>query len=109
MISVIFKSKMSIIKTIAGINIRSLISGLITLLLLNCIACHGDRPAWKRGLVSSGISDSTKVSGTPDEYLSVNAMLVLPKNPASGGNIPHFGDRRGKYPESKDHCKRSVG
>src|SRR4030042_228726 len=84
MISVIFKLKMSFIKTIAGINIRSLISGLVTLLLLNCIACHGDRPALKKGLVSSGISDSTKMSGTPDEYLSVNTMLVLPKNPRQG-------------------------
>jgi hypothetical protein len=28
--------------------------------------------------------DSTKVSGTPDEYLSVNTMLVLPKNPCPG-------------------------
>jgi hypothetical protein len=87
MISVIFKLKMSIIKTIAGINIRSLISGLVTLLLLNCIACHGDRPALKRGLASSGISDSTRMSGTPDEYLPVNTMLVLPKNPRQGENF----------------------
>ncbi|MCX6255314.1 MAG: hypothetical protein NTV31_12660, partial [Bacteroidia bacterium] len=75
---------MSIIKTIAGINIRSLILGLIIPLMFNCIASYGDLPAWKRGLVSSGMSDSTKESGTPDEYQLVNTMLVLPKNPSPG-------------------------
>jgi hypothetical protein len=84
MISVIFKSKMSIIKTIAGINIRSLILGLIIPLMFNCIVSYGDRPDWKRDLVSSEMSDSTKESGTPDEYQSVNTMLVLPKNPGPG-------------------------
>jgi hypothetical protein len=84
MISVIFKSKMSIIKTIAGINIHSLILGLIIPLMFNCIACQGDRPDLKRGLDSSGMSDSTKESGAPDEYQSVNTMLVLPKNPSPG-------------------------
>jgi hypothetical protein len=84
MISVIFKSKMSIIKTIAGINIRSLISGLIIPLIFNCIASSCDRPAQKSGLVSSEMSDSTKESRTPDDYQSVNTMLVLPKNPGPG-------------------------
>ena len=60
MISVIFKSKMSIIKTITEINIRSLILSLIVPLMFNCIASSCDRPAGKRGLVSSGMSDSTK-------------------------------------------------
>ncbi|MDO9339904.1 MAG: hypothetical protein Q7T72_05180 [Bacteroidales bacterium] len=75
---------MPIRKTLAGINIRPLISGLIILLMFNCIACHGDHPAWKRGLVSTGISDSTKHSVTPGEYQCDNAMLVLPKNPSPG-------------------------
>jgi hypothetical protein len=84
MISVIFKSKMSIIKTIAGINIRSLISGLIISLMFNCIACHSDRSSLRKVLVSNAIPDSTKESGTPYEYPSVNTMLVLPKNPVPG-------------------------
>lgn len=84
MISVIFKSKMSIIKTIAGIKISSLFPGLVILLLFNCLGCHGDRPAGKRGMVSNGISDSIKQSMTPDEYRNVNAMLVIPKNPNPG-------------------------
>lgn len=84
MISFIFKSKMPIRKIIAGINILSLFSGLIIFLMFNCIACHSDRPAWKRGLVSTGISDSTKHNEISDEYQCVNAMLVLPKNPGPG-------------------------
>jgi hypothetical protein len=84
MISVIFKSKMSITKTITGINIRSLILSLIIPLMFNCIASSCDRPDGKRGLVSSGMSDSTKESVAPYEYQSVNTMLVLPKNPGPG-------------------------
>src|SRR5450759_2582916 len=84
MISFIFKSKMPFRKTIAGLNILSLFSSLIILLMFNCLACHGDRPAGKRGMVSTGISDSTKHSETPDDYQSVNTMLVLPKNPGPG-------------------------
>ncbi|TAL61658.1 MAG: hypothetical protein EPN88_14455, partial [Bacteroidetes bacterium] len=75
---------MSIIKTIAGIKISSLFPGLVILLLFNCLGCHGDRPAGKRGMVSNGISDSIKQSMTPDEYRNVNAMLVIPKNPNPG-------------------------
>jgi hypothetical protein len=75
---------MPFIKTIAGISIRSLISGVSIILILGCIACHGDRQTWKRGSVPSGISDSTRQSGNPDEYQPVNAILVLPKNPGPG-------------------------
>ena len=84
MISVIFKSKMPIIKTIAVINIRSLLLGLIITFMFNCIVSCGDRQGGKRGQVSSEISDSTKENGTWDEYQPVNAMLVLPKNPGPG-------------------------
>ena len=84
MISVIFKSKMPIQKTIAGINTRSLIFGLIIPLIFNCIASCRDRPASKRELTSSGLSDSTREIGTPDEYQPVNTLLVLPKNPGPG-------------------------
>jgi hypothetical protein len=75
---------MSVIKTIAGINICSLISGLIIPLIFNCLASSCDRPARNKGLVSSGISDSTKVGGTTDAYRTVGTMLVLPKNPDPG-------------------------
>ena len=83
MISVIFKSKMPI-KTIAGINTRSLIFGLIIPLIFNCIESCGNRPALKENPVSSGLSDSTKEIRTPDEYQPVNTLLVLPKNPGPG-------------------------
>jgi hypothetical protein len=75
---------MLFIKTIDGINFRSLILCLIIPLMVNCIACHGDRPVLKSDLVSSVMSDSTKESGTPDEYQSVNTIMVLPKNPSPG-------------------------
>ena len=83
MISVIFKSKMPI-KTIAGINTRSLIFGLIIPLIFNCIESCGNRPALKENPVSSGLSDSTKEIRTPDEYEPVKTLLVLPKNPGPG-------------------------
>jgi hypothetical protein len=75
---------MSTLKTIADNNIRLLILGLIIPLMFNCIVPCDGRPTGKRGLVSPEISDSTKMSGTPDEYQSVNAILVLPKNPGPG-------------------------
>ena len=84
MISVIFKSKMSVIRTIAGINIRSLILGFIISLLFNCLACHSDQSSLRRGLVSATIPDTTKENGTPDELQTFNTMLVLPKNPGPG-------------------------
>jgi hypothetical protein len=83
-ISVIFKAKMSIIKTGTGINIRSLIAGLIIPLMVNCNTSNGNRPASKRGPDSSGISYSTKGNGTPDDYQPVITLMVLPKNPRPG-------------------------
>lgn len=71
-------------KNITGIIIHSLISGLIISLIINCIASCDDRPASKRGFVSSLISDSTEEIGTPVEYQLANTMLVLPKNPGPG-------------------------
>jgi len=65
-------------------SIRSMISGLIILLVFNCMACHADRPALKGGPVSTGNADSSRLSNTSAEYPVVNALLVLPKNPAPG-------------------------
>ena len=48
------------------------------------MACHGDRSAWNKSTVSTGMSDSTKLIETTDEFRCVNAMLVLPKNPGPG-------------------------
>jgi hypothetical protein len=73
---------MQVRKTITGKSIHSLLPVLIILLVFNCIACKGDRSAGKSGQVSDDVSDSAKYSLASDEYLSVNAMLVLPKNPA---------------------------
>jgi hypothetical protein len=84
MISFIFKSKMPLRKTLARNKICSLISGLIILLMFNCIACDSEGPARKRGPVSTGRSDSTSHSVTPVKYQTVNAMLLLPKNPGPG-------------------------
>jgi hypothetical protein len=84
MISVIFKSKMPIKNTIAGINFRSLIFGLIIPLIFNCIISCGDSSALKNELAPSGLSDSVKEIRTPDEYQPVNTLLVLPKNPGPG-------------------------
>jgi hypothetical protein len=68
----------------AGINIRSLILGLIIPLIFGCKACKSDRPDRKGSQISSEISDSIKEIGITDGYMSVDAILVLPKNPAPG-------------------------
>ena len=47
MISVIFKSKMPIIKTMTEINIRTFVFGLIISIILICTACHADRSGRK--------------------------------------------------------------
>ena len=83
MILVILKS-MSIIKAKDGINIRSLITVLIIPLMINFVACNSDHQFRKRGLVSSGMSDSAEGSGANEEYRSVDTMMVLPKNPGPG-------------------------
>jgi hypothetical protein len=81
---VIFESKLPALKTIAGINIHSLILGLSIPLIFIVITSCNDSPAGKRNLDSSGMSDSTKVTGDTDDYKPVYALLVSPKNPGPG-------------------------
>ena len=75
---------MPILKNIDRINTRSLILGLIFLLIVNCIFSCDNGPVSNGGFVSSDKTDSGKVSGTPDENQQVYAMLCLPKNPNPG-------------------------
>lgn len=65
---------MAIVKNIAGINIRSLILGLIIPLMVSCVTSCGDRSTSKRGYES----------GTTDKYPSEYTMLILPKKPGPG-------------------------
>ena len=71
-------------KITAKINISSLVSGLIILFIVFSVACNGDGSALKTTVISTGKSDSPIYQVTPVEYQSVNAMLVLPKNPEPG-------------------------
>ncbi len=67
------------------IYIRSLLFGLIIPVIFNSlVACGNNNQTGKRGLKSSGKSDSGQESDTQDKYNPVNAMLVLPGNPAPG-------------------------
>ena len=84
LISLIFKSKMQILKTIHVFYYRSLIFGLTIFLLFNCIACQSNAQTLKRSHTSPNQSDSTSISDTSKEYLSGNSLLVLPGNPAPG-------------------------
>jgi hypothetical protein len=84
MISAIFKAKMPIPETVTGINIRSLIIGLAIPLIFNCITSCKDHPDRLKGPGSYGTSDSSGENISNDDYLSVNTLLVLPKNPAPG-------------------------
>ena len=68
----------------AGINVRFICSGLIITLIFSSVSCQGDGPDSNRDLSSSVISDPNSQSLTACEYEPVNAMLVLPKNPAPG-------------------------
>ena len=52
--------------------------------MFNCTACQSDRSSGKSGRVAATIQDSTRENGIPDEYQSVNTLLVLPKNPRPG-------------------------
>ena len=66
------------------INIRLLFFGLITPLLFSCLVSCGDNQTGKKGLAFSEKSDSVIEGETADEYNPVNALLVLPGNPAPG-------------------------
>jgi hypothetical protein len=67
------------------IYIRSLLFSLIIPVIFNSLmACGNNSQTGKRGLGSSGKSDSVIESETADEYNQVNPLLVLPKNPAPG-------------------------
>jgi hypothetical protein len=83
-ISVIFKSKMSIIKTLAGIDIRQQVSALAILLILNCIACKEDRQGSKRNPVASEATDPASINEKSADDHVANAILVLPENPKPG-------------------------
>ena len=72
---------MSFIKSLTCLSTRSLIFFLTITIIFNCIACNGDSQVRKKGEASSGVNDSADEIGKPDEYLSVNKILVLPKNP----------------------------
>ncbi|MCX6334136.1 MAG: hypothetical protein NT092_07500 [Bacteroidia bacterium] len=75
---------MSLIKTIVRIIDRSLISGLVFPFIFCCTVSCGDHKDGKKGLVTSGISDSVIVDVTPDEGQPATAMLVLPRDPRPG-------------------------
>jgi hypothetical protein len=75
---------MLILKTITATNIRWLTLSLTIPLIFNFILSCDNSSSLKRGLVTSGMSDSTKDNRTIDEYQPVNTLLVLPKNPGPG-------------------------
>ena len=71
-------------KTIAGINIHLLISGLLISIMFNTAACHSDGSSLKKSQVTSGLQVPVSGSTDSDEYNSVNTLLVLPRNPKPG-------------------------
>ena len=75
------KSKMSFIKLLMKGSTSLLIFNLSVTLVFNCIACQDDRHSQKKAAGISGIQESANVTGESNEYLTVNKILVLPKNP----------------------------
>ena len=82
-ISVIFKSKMPLLKTITGFNIRSIILWMFIPIMFNCKSSN-DNLSLKTAMVSSGSQGSGKEIVTSVEYPTINALLVLPENPSPG-------------------------
>jgi len=78
---------MPVNKTIAVINIRPLLSVIIILLILNCLACHNDHQAVVKDRFTERAADSAMESSLPDEFKPVIAMLVLPARPVPGGTF----------------------
>jgi hypothetical protein len=68
----------------SGNNVRLLILNLNIFLIFGFLACKNDQTARRIVMGSSVIPVSTKVLDTIEEYPSVNALLVLPKNPVPG-------------------------
>lgn len=66
------------------INNRLSIIYLAVALIISCIACQSDHSNLTGSPASSLSEDLAKVNGTKYDYLSVNAMLVLPENPIQG-------------------------
>jgi hypothetical protein len=53
-------------------------------LIVNCTTSCDNRPDPKRDIIRSGSSDSQEMTAAPAGYKPVQAMLILPKNPAPG-------------------------
>jgi hypothetical protein len=68
----------------SGINVHLLILNLYLIGMYGNMACNRDQSAMKRGADSSVTADSTIIQETPEDYLPVNAMLLLPGNPVPG-------------------------
>lgn len=64
--------------------IRSIFLGLIFPLLFSCLASCGDNQSGKKGVTFFEKIDSVITGEAPDAYNPVNALLVLPGNPAPG-------------------------
>jgi hypothetical protein len=65
-------------------SIRLLFFGFITsLLFISLVACNNNQTG-KKGMSVSEKSGSETEGGDPDQYNPVNALLVLPGNPAPG-------------------------
>jgi hypothetical protein len=69
---------------VVKIEFRPLIYDLITCLVFCSLVSCGDNQAGKKGNSFLEKLDSVIMGETPDEYTPVNAMLVLPRNPAPG-------------------------
>jgi hypothetical protein len=69
------------------INIRSLFFYLIISLAFSFLASCGNNQTGKNGVSFLEKLDSVITGEAPDEYTPVNAMLVLPGNPAPGEGL----------------------
>jgi hypothetical protein len=72
---------MSFIKTLTKTTARLIFFGLFITVVFNCIACQNNRRSEKKETALPGMKDSANETEAPIEYLAVNKILVLPKNP----------------------------
>jgi len=78
---------MAVNNSIRVINIPRLLTGIIILLILNCLACQNSQQSVVGDRIRERPSDSTIENSAHDEFKSAIAMLVLPARPAPGGTF----------------------
>lgn len=78
---------MLFVKIITGINLRSLVRGLLIPLMFNCTIACGDQQAGTQRVVPRGATDSVNEARTSEDGPVISTLLILPENPVPGEKL----------------------